>query len=227
MTNTNNKEKNINVGEELINYINANTLVIEDLIKQMVYQNNETKSCLLKIKNLLENFSETKESYEKTSDEIKTLNDNVKNLLSNKNSSLPEEEKSNFMTKLDYLIKSLENNIFSKKEALSSSGDISNLVLKQILEFQQQQQERIINLQQQLQQQNSLTTNFKEAIDSYILKLFSQLNHNDQCNCLLKDKVLLALTDNLQSRKENSLSKVEKNENIIFYFRSDNIHNYN
>ncbi|CEF69928.1 Hypothetical protein SRAE_2000457400 [Strongyloides ratti] len=218
MTNTKNKREIINVGEELVNYLDANTSVIEDLVKQMIHQNNETKNCLLKIENILKNYSEEKKSFEKIENEIKKLNNNLSVLLSNKDSSIHEEEKCNFITKLDSLIKNFENNISLNNKLPSLSEDITNLILNQILQLQQQQQQ-MINFQQ-----HNLTTNIREIIDSSILKLLLQFNYDGQCNCLLKNKIFLSLSDNLQLKNGKILSKTVENENngysfsdILFY----------
>uniref|UniRef100_A0A0K0F3S7 Transmembrane protein n=1 Tax=Strongyloides venezuelensis TaxID=75913 RepID=A0A0K0F3S7_STRVS len=218
MTNTSRNKEIININNEILAYLKANTSVIEDLIKQMIHQSSETKDFLLKVDTFLEHSNEVKNSIEMFQEEIKTLNNNFIALISANNSLILEEDKNNLSMSIKHLINFLEKANFMKKEIQTKQDETSTLFFQQFLQLQQQQQQQIINLQQQILQQNNLTLSLKEVIDSSILKLFQQFSHEGHCNCMINNKIFHALKDNIAAMKEETSSKNKGQENNNYSF---------
>uniref|UniRef100_A0A0K0FXL7 Nup358 (inferred by orthology to a D. melanogaster protein) n=1 Tax=Strongyloides venezuelensis TaxID=75913 RepID=A0A0K0FXL7_STRVS len=144
MSNISSEKETANIGDQISAYLKANTSALGELIRQMIYESNDTRRQLNEVKNSLEQVHEG----------LKILGERVAVLSVNDNSLTLEEVKQQHYLEMDRLVKVFEIATSLKKEA-PANPQVSTLTPQQVLQIQQQQQQQMAAFQQQvIQQQN-------------------------------------------------------------------------
>ncbi|CEF68166.1 Nup358 [Strongyloides ratti] len=143
MSNISCEKETTNIGDQISAYLKANTSALGELIKQIIYESNETRRQLTEVKNSLEQVHEG----------MKILGERVAALSLSDNSSSLEETKQQHNLEMDRLVKVFEIATSIKKE-VPTNPQVSALTPQQLLQIQQQQQQMAAFQQQVLQQQN-------------------------------------------------------------------------
>uniref|UniRef100_A0A0K0EDR7 RanBD1 domain-containing protein n=1 Tax=Strongyloides stercoralis TaxID=6248 RepID=A0A0K0EDR7_STRER len=145
MSNISCDKETVNIGDQISAYLRANTAALGELVRQIIYEGNETRRFMTEIKNSLEQIHNG----------MKIIGERMDNITVGDAAVTIDETRQLYNTEIDRLVKVIDMVVSIKKET-PVNPQVSSLTPQQVLQIQQQQQQMAAFQQQQqlLQQQN-------------------------------------------------------------------------